>query len=80
MLFTRADLNVAGYITQNAVDRECAMMRLPYVISADWVHSLYLLAQQAPPSHTLEKVPPGIYAEVQLGRHIEDKLMFRFAF
>lgn len=80
MLFTAADLDASGKITQAAVDREVIMMKVPYTMSAEWVHALYLLASQAPPSHTLEKVPPGVFAEVQLGRHIEDKLIFRFAF
>lgn len=80
MLFTREDLDEAGAITQAAVDRECRLMKVPYALTAQWVGELYLLAKAAPPSHSLEKLPVGVFAEVQLGRHIEDKLMFRFQF
>jgi hypothetical protein len=80
MRFTTQDVDEWGVITQAAVNRECALLRLPYTLNAQWVHQLYILARQAPASDTVEVVPEGVYAEVQLGRHVEHKLMFRFAF
>lgn len=80
MLFKQEDLDEQGYVTPGAIEREARLMRVPFRVTPEFLHTLYEIAVQFPEEQSTEKMPPGRYIELQVGRHIENKFMFRFLF
>ena len=80
MQFTAGDLDVDGLVTQTAIDRETKLMGTPFPVTPSFLQQLYLIASLLPEQDTNEQLPRGRYIEVQVGRHIEHKFMFRFNF
>lgn len=80
MRFTVDDLDVEGLVKEEAIERENRLLRVPFPVSPSFLKQLYTIACTAPEEDSNEKLLPGRYIEVQVGRHVDSKYMFRFIF
>jgi NADH:ubiquinone oxidoreductase subunit 6 (subunit J) len=80
MRFTTEDLDVDGLVTRTAIERETKLLCVPFAVTPLFLAQLYLIAVTVPVEQSNENIPPGHYIELQVGRHVESKYIFRFIF
>lgn len=70
-VFKLEDFDADGKVRPSAILREIAILNPRFLVTPDLVHELYLMARKH--CHGTD-----LYIELQVGRSVEDKLMFRF--